>query len=234
MTHRSMCIQSGWRRRGAGLPEAAATVVSVARSSPLRPISRMDMLVEYTQGGKEEYQRGWDYPPAMAPRMLPRTTWSAPFFAFDLRNSRLHQFLNKGNRYWLVRREMDSPFGCGKALEIFPKRVNNRGRGEQTAVVRKRGEPHQHPLVLERGDPIADGLGSLRRHSGPNRRAHFDQGAVGGFRDTGKIFVNASRSAVAFWRRPAIARFYFFLHAGDTTRTFPSGSCSRPSRSHSK
>src|SRR2546425_7806132 len=33
-------------------------------------------------------------------------------------------------------------------------------------------------LILERRDPIADGLGSLRRHSGSNRRANLVQGAA--------------------------------------------------------
>src|SRR3989442_3040942 len=87
-------------------------------------------------------------------------------------------------------------------------------------------------LILERRNPIADGLGSLRRHSGSNRRANLVQGAAGGFRDTSKVFINVFRSAVAFRRRTAIARFHF-LHAGDATRTSTSSACPRPPCSRS-
>src|SRR3989442_6432329 len=83
-------------------------------------------------------------------------------------------------------------------------------------------------LILERRNPIADGLGSLRRHSGSNRRANLVQGAAGGFRDTSKVFINVFRSAVAFRRRTAIARFHFF-HVGNATRTSTSSPCPRPS-----
>ena len=94
-------------------------------------------------------------------RVVSRATRSAPLLAFVLRDPRLHQFLNKCSRQWLIRGELDSPFGCGEALKFVLKRFDNRGSGEQTAVVRKRGEPHQHSFVLERRNPIADGLGSL-------------------------------------------------------------------------
>src|SRR5712692_12088151 len=93
-----------------------------------------------------------------------RATRSAPFLAFVLRDPRLHQFLNKRSRQWLVRGEVDGPFGCGEALKFVLKCSDNRGSGEQTAVVRKRGKPDQHSFVLERRNPITDGLGSFRRH----------------------------------------------------------------------
>ena len=57
---------------------------------------------------------------------------SAPFLAFDLRDPRLHQFLNKCSRQWLVRGEVDGPFGCGEALKFVLTRFDNRGSGEQT------------------------------------------------------------------------------------------------------
>ncbi len=145
-------------------------------------------------------------------------TGSAPFLAFDLRHPRLHQFLNKRSRQWLVRGEVDGPFGCGEALEFVLKRFDNRGGGEQTAVFRKSGEPHQHSFVLERRHPIANGFGSLRWHSGPNRHAHLAQGAAGRFRDTSKVFINVFRSPVGFRRRTVTARFHFF-HPGDATKT---------------
>src|SRR5712692_7644444 len=147
-----------------------------------------------------------------------RATRSAPFLAFVLRDPRLHQFLNKRSRQWLVRGEVDCPFGCGEALKFILERLDHGRTRKQTTVLRKRGEPHQHSFVLERRHPIADGLGSLRWHSGPNRRAHLVQGAAGGFRDTSKVFINVFRSAVAFRGRTAMAGFHFF-HADNATRT---------------
>src|SRR6266571_7364595 len=91
-----------------------------------------------------------------------RATRSAPFLAFVLRDPRLHQFLNKCSRQWLVRGEVDGSFGCGEALEFILERFDHGRAREQTAMVRKRGEPHQHSFVLERRNPVADGLGSLR------------------------------------------------------------------------
>ena len=129
-----------------------------------------------------------------------RATRSAPFLAFVLRNPRLHQFLNKCSRQWLVRGEVDGPFGCGEALEFVLERLDHGRSREQTAVGRKRGEPHQHSFMLERRHPIADGLGRLRWHSGSNRRAHLVQRAAGGFRDTSEVFINVFRGAAAFRR----------------------------------
>src|ERR1019366_6145275 len=102
---------------------------------------------------------------------------------------------------------------------------HNRGRGEQSTKVGKGSKPHQHSLVLERRNPIADGLGGLGRHSRPNRRAQFVQSAAGGFRDASKVFLNVFRSGVAFRRRTAFARFRF-LHASHATRTTASKSMS--------
>ena len=77
---------------------------------------------------------------------------SAAFLAFVLRDSRLYQPLNEGCWQWLVRGKVNGPFGCGEALELFLKRFDNRGSGEQTAVVRKGREPHTTiPLCLNAG-----------------------------------------------------------------------------------
>jgi len=53
------------------------------------------------------------------------TTRSAPLLAFVLRDPRLHQFLDKGNRQGLVHGELNGPFGCGEALEFAPKLFDN-------------------------------------------------------------------------------------------------------------
>jgi hypothetical protein len=89
-----------------------------------------------------------------------------------------------------VRGEVNAPFGCGELFKFVLKRCDNRGSGEQTAVFRKRSEPHQHSFVLERRNPIADRLASLRWHSRTNRLANLVQTAAGGFRDTSEVFFS--------------------------------------------
>src|SRR5258707_11381397 len=97
----------------------------------------------------------------------------ALFLAFDLRDPRLHHFLNKRSRQWLVGGELDGPFGFGEALKFALELLDHRRSREQTAVVRKCGEPHEHSFVLERRHPIADDLCSLAWRSGPNRSANL-------------------------------------------------------------
>src|SRR2546427_7721092 len=156
-----------------------------------------------------------------------RAARSAPFLAFDLRDPRLHHFFNKCGRQWLVRGELDGPFGCDEALKFTLELLDHRRSREQTAVLRKRGKPHQHSFVLERRHPIADCLGSFRWHSGPNGRANLVQGAAGGFGDSSKVFIHVFWSAAAFGGRTALARFHFF-HAGNSRRTSASSPRSRP------
>src|SRR5271157_899641 len=157
-------------------------------------------------------------------------TRSVLFLIFDLRDSRLHQFFNKCGRQWLIRGELDGSFGCGEALKFLLERFDNGGSREQTTVVRKRGEPHQHSFVFDRRNPIADGLGGLRWHSRPNCCTNLVQGAAGGFRDTSKVFINAFRNALSLRRRTALGRFHFF-HAGNATKTSTSSPCPIPTRS---
>src|SRR5713226_2173756 len=139
-----------------------------------------------------------------------RATPSAPFLVFLLRDPRLHQFLNKCSRQWLVRGKVDGPFGCGEALEFVLERLDHGRTREQTAMVRKRGEPYQHSFVLERRNPIADGLGGLGRRNGPNYRANPVQGAAGGLRDACEVFVDVFRNGVASHPRTAITGSRFF------------------------
>src|SRR5580698_389388 len=77
-------------------------------------------------------------------------------------------------------------------------------------MVRKRGEPNQHSMVLERRNPIADGLRSLRRRR-PYGRPNFLQSATRGFRNAGKVFINIPRRTLAFPRRTPTIRAHF-LH----------------------
>src|SRR5712664_2550238 len=143
---------------------------------------------------------------------------SALFFALVLRDARLHQLFNKSGRKRFVHREVDGPFGGVEALEFVLERLDHGRCGEQTAMVRKRGEPHQRSFVLERRHPVADGLGSLRWHSGPNRRANLLQSAAGRFRDGCQVLVRVLGSEVAFGARTVTTGIRFF-HTGHSPRT---------------
>jgi hypothetical protein len=140
---------------------------------------------------------------------LQRTSRSAPFLAFVLRDPRLHQFLHKCSRQWLVRREVDGPFGCGEALKLALERLYHGRSREQTTVVRKRGEPHQRSIVFECRYPAADGFGSLRWHSGPNRSTNLVQSASGKLRDASKVFVDGAPLPLAAELR--FPDFTFFM-----------------------
>jgi hypothetical protein len=74
---------------------------------------------------------------------------SASFSVFILSDLRLYQLLNERGRGWLIHREADGAFGCLEILEFFLKCLNYQGtHREQTAMVRKRREPQQCPVVL--------------------------------------------------------------------------------------
>src|SRR6266436_6014732 len=120
------------------------------------------------------------------------------FLTFVLRHALPHKFLDKSNWEGLVRGEVDGAFGGGEALKFVLEGLDHRRGREQTAVVRKRGEPHQHSVVLERRNPVADRLGGFRWHNGANRRAKLLQGVARRLRNGRKILVKAFRSAGAF------------------------------------
>lgn len=117
------------------------------------------------------------------------------------------------------------PLDVGKFFSSFFELFDNRSSGEETAVVRKPSVPDQDSLVPERGNPVADGLGSFRWDGGANRCANLLRGAAGRFRDSGKVFIDVFRSALGFRGKTAIARFRFFyillfLHGANATRKF--------------
>ena len=116
------------------------------------------------------------------------------FLTFVLRHALPHKFLDKSKWEGLVRGEVDGAFGGGEALKFVLEGLDHRRGREQTAVVRKRGEPHERSFVVEGGDPIADGLGGLGRYGGPNRRPHSLQGATRGFRDECQVIVDGLKS----------------------------------------
>jgi len=111
---------------------------------------------------------------------------------------------------------VDGTFGYRITFKFILERFDNRGRREQAAVIRKRPEPNQDSFILEGWNPVTDGLGRLRWHSGRNRRANFVQSAAAGFWDASKIFINISRSLADSSRRPVSAGLRSF-HADNTT-----------------
>src|SRR5208337_5377592 len=171
---------------------------------------------------RKRAETGYGLPRGLRWALTPRST--APFLVLDLRDPRLHQPPNKSNRQWLVRGEANGPFGSGEALKLIPEHPEDRGGWEQAAVVRKRGEPHQHPLVPKRGNSIADDFSGFRWGCGPDGRADLRQGAARWLRDSGKVFVNGSRRPNSSWPRPADSGFRLF-HAGDDTRSLDSIPC---------
>ena len=151
---------------------------------------------------------------------------SAPFLVFALRHPLLDELLDECGRQRLVQRKVDRSFGGGETFQFLLKCADDRGSGEQTAVVRKRGKPHQHYSVSKGRNSITNDLGSFRRDSGPNRCAHFEQCATCGFRDARQVFLDVFRSAAASGRGTSIARFSFF-HTSNATRNATSSPCLR-------
>jgi hypothetical protein len=110
-------------------------------------------------------------------------TWvwsqSAFFLLGRLSESCLYHFLHQGGWQRLVQLEVDGPFGGLVPFEFVPERFDHGCTREQTAIVRKRGEPHERPLEPEGRNPITDDRGGVCRHGRP----HPLQIAACGFRD---------------------------------------------------
>src|SRR6266851_2545839 len=136
-------------------------------------------------------------------------------FPFFLRQARLHYPFQQSGRQRLVQREVDGAFGGGVVLEFVLERFDHsQTSGEQTAMVRKGGVPHDRSFVLEGRNPIADSLGGFRWQSRSNRRAHLVQRAAGGFRDGGQVSVDGRRRGGGFCGGTARAGGCF-LHRGN-------------------
>jgi hypothetical protein len=83
-------------------------------------------------------------------------------------------------------------------------------------MIGKCGEPNQRSIALKRRHTVADGLGGIRWHSGPNRRPKLLQSAAGGFGYPGNVFVDVFGAAITRLRRHAVVGFGFF-YAVDPT-----------------
>jgi hypothetical protein len=151
---------------------------------------------------------------------------SAAGFGFDLGDAGFHHLFDKRIRERLVRGKLDGSFGEGVALQLVLKLFDDRGGGEQAAMVREGREPDEHAFVLDGGNFVADDFAGFGRSGGANGRANRIQSGAGGLGDAGKILVNrfwsrALGRTLGFRRRFAMAGFGF-LHgamlskAGDT------------------
>src|SRR5258708_26188539 len=83
---------------------------------------------------------------------------SGALLAFALRDPGPDEFLDECSRKRFVRGELDGSFGCGEALKFVLEGFDHGGSREQTAMARKRGEPPQHSIGLERRHPVTDYL----------------------------------------------------------------------------
>src|SRR6266436_76192 len=118
------------------------------------------------------------------------------------------------------------PLDVLKPLSSFLNASITEAVGNKAAVLRERGEPHQHSLVLERWHTITDGLGRFPWHNGPNHRADLVQRGSRGLRDACKVFVNVFRSGVASHPRTAIARRRSFRSMSAASAMRPLHRCS--------
>jgi len=109
------------------------------------------------------------------------------------------------------------PLEVGKSLSSFLNALITAKLPGNKLQWFENGVPHQRSFVLEDRNPTADSLGSLRRQSGPNRRAHLVQSAASRFRDACQVIVHGLRSGGGFCGRRAgvgIWSFHGYCHKG--------------------
>lgn len=129
--------------------------------------------------------------------------WSVLSLMGLLGEPRLYHSLHQSRRQRFVHWEVDCSFGGLVPLEFVLERFDHGRTREQTAMVRERGEPHERAVIHESWDAIADGLGGLGRHGGPNRLAHQLQGAARGFWDGSQVIFHSLRCRSWCWSAAA-------------------------------
>ena len=82
-------------------------------------------------------------------------------------------------------------FGRMQILEFLLERLDHRCCREQTAVLRKAGEPDQCSVMFETRNSVADRSRRFRSHGGADRLSKFFQHASCGFGHTCKVIVDA-------------------------------------------
>lgn len=95
-----------------------------------------------------------------------------------------------------IRKMGNGAFGRMEILE-FLLRLDHRCCGEQTAVLRKAGEPDQCSDMFETRNSVADRFRGFRRHGGADRLSKFFQLVSCRFGHTCKVIVDALGSGPA-------------------------------------
>lgn len=136
----------------------------------------------------------------------------ARVLVFDLGGARLDDFLDQSSWKRLVQRKVDGSLRSGVALKVVFKLIDDRGRGKQTAVAGKCGEPDENAFVFESRNAVADSFRRFAWRGGADRSAHFAKSAARRFWSCRKVFSEIVRRLFGFPRGAALARFSF-LHA---------------------
>lgn len=136
---------------------------------------------------------------------------SARCLLFVLRHPRLYHFFHQRCRQRLVRRKLQRALGRMKSRQFALELLNHRpAHREKTAMIRKRRECHQRPVIPEHRNPVPDGLGSLRWRRCPNRRPNLLQSTARRLRNAGKVLVYVLGRRTTLRARPASATCRFF------------------------
>src|SRR5439155_455080 len=178
-TIRCATVDSGTRN--------ARAISSVVSPPSSRSVSATRASVEST---------GWQ-----AMNMRRSRSWPmASLLVLVLRDTRLDELPHQRRGEGLVGGEANGALGRGVRRELLLERLRDIGAHEEAAVILERSVAHQHAVVLEHRDPVADDLGRLGRggldrlaqllERGP--RGGWDRPEVGGHR--GKLFHEAKNS----------------------------------------
>lgn len=135
-------------------------------------------------------------------------------------DSPLYQFLYQGFWQFLVDREVNGSFAGSEALQCVFERLDDRGSWKQAAMIGKSCIPHQHLLMSESRNTIADDLHSLCGYSRADALAHLVQLPSCRLRNSSKIFVNSLSSTFGFLWRCTLRGFLRF-HQGLSWLAYP-------------
>src|SRR6184192_3079195 len=132
-----------------------------------------------------------------------------------LRDTLLDELPHQRRGEGLVGGKANGALGRGVRRELLLERLRDVGAHEEAAVILERSVAHQHAVVLEHRDPVADDLGRLGR-GGLDRLAQLLENGPGGG-----------------WHRPEVGvhRGEFLLHAMSILRKRSTASLSPKSSS---
>lgn len=143
-----------------------------------------------------------------------------PAFRYDFSEASCDHSADQRSGEGLVDGELDGALGEVVGLEFVLELLDDGSGGEETAMVRKGGEPNEDFLVPEGGDAVADDFGRFRWRGGANHGAHVLESGASGFRNEGEVLVDGLRWLFGARLRGALPGSRFFR--GRTARR-PSG-----------